>query len=71
MAGIEEAMGRKQEEYLTYFEDFIFVADKESGQKSPFAEASAEASIDEPRADLPPFLILPCSRASVGNKQET
>ena len=29
----------KPEEYLTYFEDFIFVADKESGQKNPFAKA--------------------------------
>ena len=27
----------KPEEYLTYFEDFIFVANKESGQKNPFS----------------------------------
>jgi hypothetical protein len=30
-ASIEEAMKMKPEEYLTYFEAFIFVADKESG----------------------------------------
>jgi hypothetical protein len=30
----------KPEEYWTYFEDFIFIADKESGQKNPFAEVS-------------------------------
>ena len=38
MAGIEEAMEMKPEEYCAYFEDFIFIADKESGQKNPFAE---------------------------------
>jgi hypothetical protein len=37
---IEEAIKMKPEEYLTYFEDFIFVADKESGQRNPFAEVS-------------------------------
>ena len=31
LAGIEEAMEMKPEKYLTYFEDFIFFADKESG----------------------------------------
>jgi hypothetical protein len=31
LAEIEEAMKMKPEEYLTYFEDFIFVADKEFG----------------------------------------
>ena len=30
----------KPEEYLTYFEDFIFFAEKESGPKNPFAEVS-------------------------------
>jgi hypothetical protein len=30
----------KPKEYLTYFEDFIFIDDNESGQKNPFAEAS-------------------------------
>ena len=30
----------KPEEYLTYFEDFIFFADKESGQKNPFEGCS-------------------------------
>jgi hypothetical protein len=29
LAGIEEAMKMKPEEYLSYFEDFIFVDDKE------------------------------------------
>jgi hypothetical protein len=40
LAGIEEAMKMKPEEYLKYFEDFIFVADKESSQKNPFEEVS-------------------------------
>jgi hypothetical protein len=31
LAGIEETMKMKPEEYLTYFEDFIFFGDKESG----------------------------------------
>ena len=30
----------KPEEYGTYFEDFIFSADTESGRKNPFAEVS-------------------------------
>ena len=38
LAGIEETMEMKPEEYWTYFEDFIFIVDKESGQKNPFAE---------------------------------
>ena len=29
--GIKEAMKMKPEEYLTYFEDFISIADTESG----------------------------------------
>ena len=40
MAGVEEAMEMKPEEYYTYFKDFIFDADKESGQKNPFTEVS-------------------------------
>ena len=31
LAGIEETMEMKPEEYLTYFEDFIFIVDKEPG----------------------------------------
>jgi hypothetical protein len=38
LTGIEEAMEMKPEAYMTYVEDFIFSADKESGQKNPFAE---------------------------------
>jgi hypothetical protein len=30
-------MKMKPKEYLTYFEDFIFIANKEFGQKHPFA----------------------------------
>jgi hypothetical protein len=40
LAEIEEAIKMKPKEYLTYFEDFIFIDDNESGQKNPFAEAS-------------------------------
>jgi hypothetical protein len=45
LAEIEEAMEMKPEEYLMYFEDFIFVADKESGPKSPFAEVSTKSLV--------------------------
>jgi hypothetical protein len=38
LTGIEETMEMKPEEYKTYFEDFIFIDDKESGQKNPFTE---------------------------------
>jgi hypothetical protein len=44
LSEIEEAMEMMPEEYLTYFEDIIFVADEESGQKEPFADASGGES---------------------------
>ena len=31
LAGIKEAMEMNPQEYWSYFEDFIFIADKESG----------------------------------------
>ena len=46
------------QEYLMYFEDLIFIADKESGLKNPFAEGSV--------LFLLPSLRPPCQKEPCG-----
>jgi hypothetical protein len=52
LAEIEEGMEMKPEEYRAYFEDFIFIADKEFGQKEPFADASGGETGRRPGSSL-------------------
>ena len=61
MAGIEKAMERKPEAYRAYFADFIFIADKESGQKDFFAVVSKHVL-----RSLMLFLVVTLAAASVG-----